>query len=97
MQHVSDDVLAGALCWLLPAQLQAAGAQRRRFKAGGGLGQVGPLDDGEAGAGLVGPGAVLGDALVDGLVLGRDACDGQSPEGAETNRTSVTSQRSDTM
>lgn len=49
------------------------------MQAGGGLGQLGALNDGEAGAGLVGAGAVLCNALVDGLVLGSDLGDGQSP------------------
>lgn len=69
MKDVSDDLLAGLRFWSVPGELQAGGAQGRRSEPGGGLGKLGPLDDGEPGAGLVGTGAVLGDALVDGLVF----------------------------
>lgn len=69
VQDVSDNLLADVLRWLLPGQLQAAGAEGRGLQAGRGLGQLGPLANGEAGAGLVGAGAVFRDALIDGLVL----------------------------
>lgn len=78
MQNVSDDLLVG-VGRLFPGQLQAAGAEGRGLEAGGGLGQLGSLADGEAGAGLVGAGTVLSDALIYGLVLGGDPGDGQSP------------------
>lgn len=81
MQHISDYLLADSLRRLIPGQLQAVGAQGRGLEPSGGFGQLGPLADGEAGAGLVGAGAVLGDALVDGLVLGRDAGNGERPVG----------------
>ena len=86
VQDVSYDLLADRLCGLFPGQLQAAGAQGQSLEAGGGLGQLGPLADGEAGAGLVGAGAVLCDALIDGLVLGGDTGDGQSPAGGDRER-----------
>lgn len=86
VHHVTDDLLADILCWLIPGQLQAAGAERRPPEPGGGLGQLGPLANGEAGAGLVGAGAVLCDALIDGLVLRGDPGDGQSPAGGWAGR-----------
>lgn len=89
VQDVSYDLLADLLCGLFPGQLQTAGAQGQSLEAGGGLGQLGPLADGEAGAGLVGAGAVLCDALIDGLVLWGDTGDGQSPAGGEKEQIDI--------
>lgn len=86
VQDVSDDGLAAALRRLVPGQLEAAGAEGRGPEPGGGLRQLGPLADGETGAGLVGAGAVLSDALVDGLVLWNDPGDGERPGGRERRR-----------
>lgn len=83
VQDVSYDLLAAVLCRLIPGQLQAAGAEGGGLEARGGLRQFGPLADGESGAGLVGAGAVLCDALIDGLVLQRDTSDGKSPAGGD--------------
>ena len=80
MQHVADDVLC-VLLRLLPGHLDGAGRQRLGPHLCGGPGEpVGP-QHGEAGAGLRGAGAVLGDALVDGVVLLADAVDGQRAAG----------------
>lgn len=81
VQDVSDDVLAGASCWLLPGQLQAAGAEGRDLEALRGLREIRSWAKGQAGAGLVGARAVLRDALVDGLVLRADVGDGECPVG----------------
>ena len=63
MQHVADDVLC-VLLRFLPGHLDGAGRQRLGPHHCGGPGEpVGP-QHGEAGAGLRGAGAVLGDALV---------------------------------
>lgn len=83
VHHIANDLLADVLGRLFPGQLQAAGAQRHRPQTGRSLGQFGPLAEGQPSAGLVGAGAVLGDALVDGLVLGRDARDSQRPAGGD--------------
>lgn len=83
MQDISYNLLADMRCRLFPGQLQSAGAEGRGPEAGGGLGQLGPLADGEAGTGLVGAGTVLCDALIDGLVLGGDTGDGKSPAGGD--------------
>lgn len=83
VQDVSYNLLADALRRLLPGQLQAAGAEGRGLEPGGGLRQLRPLADGEAGAGLVGASAVLCDALIDGLVLRGDTGDGESPAGGD--------------
>lgn len=79
VQDVSDDQLAGVLVRGVPGQVQGAGAERCGPQTGGGLRQVGSLVDGEAGTGLVGPGAVLSDALINGLVFRSDAGDGERP------------------
>lgn len=84
MQDVSDDVAAGVSGRLVPGQLEAAGAEGGDLQACGRLWKVRPRAEGEAGAGLVGAGAVLCDALVDGLVLWADVGDGQSPAGGGT-------------
>lgn len=86
MHHVTDDLPADILCRLIPGQLQAAGAERHRPEPSWGLGQLGPLANGEAGAGLVGAGAVLCDALIDSLILRGDPGDGQSPAGGWVGR-----------
>lgn len=83
VQDISYNLLADVLCRLTPGQLQAAGAQGGGPEAGGGLRQLRPLADGEAGAGLVGASTVLCNALIDGLVLGGDTCDGESPAGGD--------------
>ena len=80
MQHVADDVLCVVLR-LLPGHLDGAGRQRLGPHHCGGPGEpVGP-QHGEAGAGLRGAGAVLGDALVDGVIVLADAVDGQRAAG----------------
>ena len=85
MQHVADDVLR-VLLRLLPGHLDGAGRQRLGPHLGGGAGQpVGP-EHGEAGAGLRGARAVLGDALVDGVVVLADAVDGQRAVRRERER-----------
>lgn len=72
MEHVADDVLS-VLVGLPPGHLDGGGRERLGLYVGGHAGQpVGP-EHGEAGAGLRGAGAVLGDALVDGLVVLADA------------------------
>lgn len=83
MQDVSYDLLADVILWLLPGQLQATGAEGQGLEPVGGLGQLGPLTDGEAGAGLVGAGTVLCDALIDGLVLWGDTSDDECPAGGD--------------
>ena len=89
MQYISDNLPADVLWGLVPGQLQAAGAEGPGLEAGGGLWQFGPLADGEAGAGLVCTGAVLSNALIDGLILGRDPGDGECP--AEGDKEKFTS------
>lgn len=81
VQHVSNDVAADVLVWGVPGQVQGAGAERCGPETSGGLGQVGSLADGEPGAGLVGAGTVLSDALINGLILRSDAGDGEGPGG----------------
>lgn len=83
MQHVTDDVLADVVFWLVPDELQAAGAEGRGLQTARRLGQLSALAEGQAGAGLVGAGAVFSDALVDGLVHRGDTCDGQCPAGGD--------------
>lgn len=75
--------MADRLLQLVPGHPQAARAQGNGFQACGGLGQLGLLTDGESGASLIGTGAVLSNALVDGLVIRGNAGDGQSPGGRE--------------
>lgn len=86
VQHVANDLLADVLCRLVPGQLDAAGAEAFGLEAGGGLGQFWSLDDGETSAGLVGASTVFCDALIDGLVLGGNASDGESPVDREGGR-----------
>lgn len=86
MQDVSYNLLADVILWLLPGQLQATGAEGQGLEPVRGLGQLGPLIDGEAGAGLVGAGAVLCNALIDGLVLSGDTSDGKCPTGGDRER-----------
>ena len=81
MQHVADDVLC-VLLRLLPGHLDGAGRQRLGPHLCGGPGEpVGP-QHGEAGAGLRGAGAVLGDALEELLPL---SC-GRELRGRERNQ-----------
>lgn len=97
MQDISDDLLAHMLRWLVPGELQTAGTKRHHLKPGGGLGQLGPLADGEAGTGLVGASTVFSNALIDGLVLWGDTRDGERPAAGGGERGTfdlpVTSQR----
>lgn len=86
MQYISNNLLADVLFRLFPGQLQAAGAEGRGPEAAGGLGQFGPMADGETSAGLVCTGTVLSDALIDGLVLGCDPGDGERPAGGDKER-----------
>lgn len=80
MEHITDDLL-GVLVGLPPGHPDGGGRQRLGPHLRGHAGQaVGP-EDGEAGAGLRGAGAVLGDALVDGLVVLADAVYGQRAGG----------------
>lgn len=83
VQDVSYNLLADVILWLLPGQLQATGAEGQGLEPVRGLGQLRPLTDGEAGAGLVGAGTVLCDALIDGLVLSGDTSDGKCPAGGD--------------
>lgn len=83
VQHIADDLLADVLRRLVPGQLEAAGAEGCGPEASGGLGQLRPLADGETSTGLVGAGAIFSDALIDGLVLGGDASDGERPAGGD--------------
>lgn len=79
MQDVSNDLLADPFLWLVPAQLEAAGAQGCGLKARGGCRQFWALADGQTGTGLVGTGSVLSDTLVNGLVFRGYASDGEGP------------------
>ncbi len=88
MQDVSYDLLADVLCRLFPGQLQAAGAEGHGLEASGRLRQLRSMADSEAGAGLVGAGTVLCNALIDGLVLWGDTSDGESPAGGDREQLS---------
>lgn len=82
VEHVTDDLL-GVLVGLPPEHLDGGGRQRLGLHLRGHAGQaVGP-EDGQAGAGLRGAGAVLRDALVDGLVVLADAVYGQCAGGGQ--------------
>lgn len=82
MQHVADDVLS-VLVGLLPGHPHCGGRQGFGLDVGGLARQpVGP-EHSEAGAGLRGAGAVLSDALVDGLVLLADAVYDECAAGGE--------------
>lgn len=77
MQHVADDLL-GVLQGLLPGHLDGGGRHRLGPHALWGSRQPFCPQDRQAGAGLRGAGAVLGDALVDGFIRLVDPIDGQS-------------------
>lgn len=82
VEHVADDVLS-VLPGLLPGHLDGGGGQRLGPHVGRHAGQaVGP-EDREAGAGLRGAGAVLRNALVDGLVVLANAVYGQRAGGGQ--------------
>lgn len=83
MQDVSNNLLAGVCCRLVPGKLEAAGAEGRKLEPCRGLWKLRALTDGEASAGLVGASAVLRDALVDGLILRGDVGDGKCPAGGD--------------
>lgn len=87
VQDVSDNLLADPFLWLVPAQLEAAGCQGCGLKARWGGRQFWALADGQPGTGLVGTGSVLSNALVNGLVFGGDASDGEGP--GKNDRVSV--------
>lgn len=69
VQHISDDAVSGVGGRFLPGDLQSAGGKGRGPEPLRGRREVLDLGHGQTSAGLVGPGAVLCDALVDGLVL----------------------------
>lgn len=80
VEHVADDVLS-VLVGLLPGHPHRGGRQGFGLDVGGLARQaVGP-EHGEASAGLRGAGAVLRDALVDGLVVLADAVYGERAAG----------------
>lgn len=80
VEHVADDVLS-VLVGLLPGHPHRGGRQGFGLDVGGLARQaVGP-EHGEASAGLRGAGAVLRDALVDGLVILADAVYGECAAG----------------
>lgn len=82
VQHIADDVLS-VLVGLLPGHPHRGGRQGFSLDVGGLAGKpVGP-EHREAGAGLRGAGTVLGDALVDGLVILADAINGQCAAGSD--------------
>lgn len=88
MQHIADDVLS-VLFRLLPGHLDGGGREGLGPHAGGHARQaVGP-EHREPGAGLRGPGAVLGDTLVDGLIVLTDAVYRQRTAGGRTEGLTV--------
>lgn len=89
MQDVSNNLLAGVCCRLVPGKLEAAGAEGRKLEPCRGLWKIRPLTEGEASAGLVGASTVLCDALVDGLVLRGDVGDGKRPAGGDREQRTV--------
>lgn len=69
VQDVSDDAVSDVGGRLAPCDLQGVGGQDAGCEASGGGRQVFRLGNSQTGAGLVGPGTVLGNALIDGLIL----------------------------
>lgn len=69
VQDISDDAVGDVGRWFPPCDLQGVGGERAGSEALRGGGQVFSLGHGQTGAGLVGACTVLGDALVDGLIL----------------------------
>lgn len=89
MQDVSNNLLAGVCCRLVPGKLEAAGAEGRKLEPCRGLWKIRPLTDGEARAGLVGTSTVLCNALVDGLILRGDVGDSKRPAGGDREQRTV--------
>lgn len=81
VQDITDDAFGDVGRRLIPCDLERDGGQRTGSEAFGGGGEVFALDHSQAGAGLVGPGAVLSDALIDGLVVWTDAGQSESAAG----------------
>ncbi len=73
VQHVSDDSVHHMLFRLPPAHLQGSGGERCDRQILRGFWEIGRRRDSETSASLVGPCAVLRDALIDGLIFSRDA------------------------
>ncbi len=69
VQDISNDAVSDVGGWLSPCDLQGVSGQYTGCEALRGARHVFSLGHGQAGAGLVGAGTVLGDALVDGLIL----------------------------
>lgn len=69
VQDISNDALSDVGERLAPCDLQGVGGQHAGCEALWSGGQVFSLGHSQTGAGLVGAGAVLGNALVDGLIL----------------------------
>lgn len=82
VQHVADDALSDVAGRLVPADLQGVRGHGFGCEASRGIGQILTLRHGQAGTGLVGTGAVLGNALVDSLVVRADT--GQSQSAVRT-------------
>lgn len=82
VQHVADDALSDVGGRLVPADLQGVRGHGFGREASWGIGQILTLRHGQAGAGLVGTGTVLGNALVDSLVFRANT--GQSQSAVRT-------------
>lgn len=85
MEHITNDVLS-VLIGLPPGYLDGGGGEGLCLHVGGSTRKsIGP-EHCEAGAGLRGAGAVLSDALVDGLVILADAIYGQRAAGSRREK-----------
>lgn len=82
MENIANDVLS-VLFGFPPGHLDGGGREGLSLHVGGDTWQSVRPQHSEAGAGLRGAGAVLSDALVDGLVLLADAVYRQSAVWAE--------------
>lgn len=93
VQDVSDDVLGDLGGRLSPGDVDGVsghGAGRQALRSSG---EILGLSHGQSGAGLVGAGAVLRDALIDGFVLRGDPSQSQSA-AEDKHRNSISLQSS---
>lgn len=73
VEHVADDAIGDLYGWLGPGKLQGGVGEGGGAQALRRVRQVFSQWHGQAGTGLVGTGAVLSDALVDGFIFWGDA------------------------